>query len=128
MGEKLELLKSSKEGIALIAYELESKPDMAKEIIKFMNGRTKEWLKDLDINDKTSIIIDAKKLLTKIRKSKNDESRLHEIIGEVASFKNIFKDLIILGFENPRREVETSSHKRDIQSFLEFKRNDDNMV
>jgi hypothetical protein len=74
---------------------------LTNDIIKFLNNGTKEHLKDLNVNDRTNIIIDAKKVLTKIRFMQNFENILYEMIGEVASFKNNFTELIKIGFQPP---------------------------
>jgi hypothetical protein len=73
----MELLKSTKKEIVRITIELENKLDMANNIIKLLNSRTKEQLKDLEVCDRTNIIIDAKRVLTKRRLMQNIEGRMH---------------------------------------------------
>jgi hypothetical protein len=93
----LKLLTSAKKDITRTTNELENKPDLANEIIKFLNNMTKEQLKDLNVTDRTNIVIDAKKVLAKRRLMQNVENILHEMTWEVASFKRIFTNLINLG-------------------------------
>jgi chromosome segregation ATPase len=49
IGDELELLTSTKKDITKTTNELENKPDLANDIIKFLNNRTKEQLKDLNL-------------------------------------------------------------------------------
>jgi hypothetical protein len=99
--DKLELIKSARTHIIWVKSKLENKHNLANEIIKFLNRRTKEKLIDLNVKYKTNIIINAKNILNKRRQLHNVESRLQEISGEVSSFKTIFKYLIILGLPPP---------------------------
>jgi hypothetical protein len=46
-------------------FELENKLDLVVDIIKFLNNITKEELKDLQVNDRTNIVMDAKRVITK---------------------------------------------------------------
>jgi hypothetical protein len=125
IGDELELLTSAKKDITRTTNELENKPDLANEIIKFLNNRTKEKLKDLNVIDRTNIVIDSKKVLTKRRLMKNVENKLHEMIGEVASFKRIFTDLIKIGLPLPWDGNGYIQTQNKYQELLENKRNDD---
>jgi hypothetical protein len=96
--DEMELLTSSKKDITRTTNELENKLDLANDIIKFLNKRNKEELKELNVNDITNTIIDAKKSLTKRRLMKNVENRLHPMTREVAACKSIFTKLLKIGF------------------------------
>jgi hypothetical protein len=74
--------------------ELENKPYLAVDIIKFLNNRTKEELKDLQVNDITSIVMDAKRVITKRILLQNAETKCHEVMREISTFKNIFSDVV----------------------------------
>jgi hypothetical protein len=67
VGDELELIKVAQDDINRLKDELENKLYLTNEIIKFLNGRNKEKLQDLNVKDGTSIIIDTKKVLTKRR-------------------------------------------------------------
>jgi hypothetical protein len=88
---------------------------LANDIIKFLNNRTKEQLKDINVNDRTNIIIDAKKVLTKRRLMQNVENRLHEMTGEVASSKIFSLSSSNLGCHPLGMGMETYSHKISIK-------------
>jgi hypothetical protein len=67
---------------------------MDNDIINFLNGRTKQELKDLNVTNRTIIFMDAKRVLTKKRLLENYENKSHQLVGEIGSFKKFFNDVI----------------------------------
>jgi hypothetical protein len=72
--------------IKIIANELEDNPEMANDIIKFLNCRTKEEMREFNFNDRKITIMDSKRVLTKKRMLQNDENKFHRLVGEIGSF------------------------------------------
>jgi len=67
---------------------------LAVDIINFLNNRTKEYLKDFQVNDKTNIVMDAKRVITKRILLQNAETKCHELMREISTFRKIFSDVI----------------------------------
>ena len=65
MQDDLDLINVVLKDIKGITNELENKLDLTTNIIKFLNNITKEELKDLHVSDKTSIVMDVKRVTTK---------------------------------------------------------------
>jgi hypothetical protein len=65
MFEQNELVQRRKNVIEKIRGELGEMPAEATEIIKFLNSKTREELKDLKIEDRTETILEVKRVLTK---------------------------------------------------------------
>jgi hypothetical protein len=63
--DEIDLITVVVKDIKGIKNELENKLDLTTNIIKFLNNRTKEELKDLQVSDKTSIVMDVKRVTTK---------------------------------------------------------------
>jgi len=74
---------------------------MDNDIIKFLDSKTKEKLKYLEVNDRTNILIDSKRVLTMRRLIQHVENKIHEMKVEVASLKRILTNLLKLGFPPP---------------------------
>jgi hypothetical protein len=106
--------------------ELENKPDLVVDIIKFLNNRTKEELKDLQVNDRTSIVMDAKRVITKRILLQNVETKCHEVMREISTFKNIFSDVIKHGLPSFWNENGDLYPMNNYQKLLEDRRNSDN--
>jgi hypothetical protein len=65
MFEQNELVQRSKQDIDKIRSELGEMPTWANEIIKFLNSKTREELKELRIEDRIETIFEVKRVLTK---------------------------------------------------------------
>jgi hypothetical protein len=65
MFEQNELLERSKQAVEKIRTELGEMPSQANEIIRFLNSKTREELEELKIEDRTEIILEVKRVLTK---------------------------------------------------------------
>jgi hypothetical protein len=63
--------------IKKITNELENKTEMANEIIKFLNGKTKQELKELNVTDRKKKFMDVIRVLTKKRILHNVENKSH---------------------------------------------------
>lgn len=59
------MVLNTKQDIDLIQKQLNGKPNIATKVIKFLNSRSWNELKALGIVDRTSIIIDVQKVITK---------------------------------------------------------------
>jgi hypothetical protein len=65
MFEQQELVLRSNQTIDKIKGELGEMPTEANEIIRFLNLKTREETKDLNIEDRTETILEVKRVLTK---------------------------------------------------------------
>ena len=63
--EQNDLVKEAIEAIQRVKAELGDMPEEATRIIHFLNSKNKYELQELDIDDRTGIIIEVKKVLTK---------------------------------------------------------------
>lgn len=63
--EQKELIEISSEAIEKIKVRLGDKPSEATELLKFLNSKNKQELKELDIEDITKTILEVKKVMTK---------------------------------------------------------------
>jgi hypothetical protein len=99
MQEEYELIFEVVKEIKIIAIELEDKPELTYDLIKFLNIRSKD-LKSLNIEDITNLIMEAKKVLVKNQLMQNIEHKVYELIMETTTFKKIFKEVISYGFPN----------------------------
>jgi len=59
------LLKKAHEAIETISKEIEDMPEVATEVIKFLNSKDSYELEELGINDRTTTILEVKKIITK---------------------------------------------------------------
>jgi len=64
--EQKELIEKSTKTVTEVREKLGDMPTKASNIIKFMNSKNKYELEELGINDRTSTILEVKKVLTKI--------------------------------------------------------------
>lgn len=60
-----DLLEKSQEAVETISKQLEYMPKIASDIIKFLNSKDSYELEELGINDKTTTILEVKKIITK---------------------------------------------------------------
>lgn len=60
-----DLLEKAQEAIQNISNELEDKPEIATNIIKFLNSKDNYELEELGINDRIAAILEVKKVITK---------------------------------------------------------------
>jgi hypothetical protein len=65
MFEQNELVLRSRQAIDKIKGELGEMPIEANEIIRFHNSKTREELKDMNIEDRMETILEVKRVLTK---------------------------------------------------------------
>jgi len=63
--ELTELIKVAMEAIQKTKEELGDKPEEENQLIDFLNSRNRHQLDELEIEDRTSTIIEIKKVLTK---------------------------------------------------------------
>ena len=59
------LLEKAQEGVETITRQLEDMPETAFDIIKFLNSKDGCELEELRINDRTTMILEVKKVITK---------------------------------------------------------------
>jgi hypothetical protein len=105
--------------------ELDNKHDLAADIIKLLNNITKEEFKDLQVNDRTSILMDVKRLITKRILLQNAENKGRELMREISTFKNIFSVVIkhvLPSFWNKNGDLYPM---KNYQNILENRRNSD---
>jgi hypothetical protein len=104
---------------------LSGKPEEAKELIKFLNSRYKDQLKTLSINDRTILVMEANKVLSKMHLLQNTERKVHELARGISSFKRIFKEVISFGLPNLWDGVGDLFLEEEYQKRLDQRRNDD---
>jgi hypothetical protein len=106
--------------------ELENKHDLEVDIINFLNNKTKEELKDLQVNDRINIVTDVKRVITKRILLQNEETKFHELMREISTFMKIFSDVIKHGFPSFWNENRDLYPKKNYHKLLEYRRNRDN--
>lgn len=84
--EQTELVKMATEAIHKIVEELGNKQEEANESITFLNNKNRYELDELDIPDRTTTIIDIKKVLTKGNLMLNLEKRCQSIQTDIDNF------------------------------------------
>jgi hypothetical protein len=99
---------------------------LAVDIINFLNNRTKEDFKDLQVNDKTNIVMDAKRVITKRILLQNAETKCHELMREISTFRKIFSDVIKHGLPSLYNENGDLYPINNYQNILEQRSNSDN--
>jgi hypothetical protein len=62
-------------------YELENKLELSNNIINFLNNRSKEELKYLNVTDRTNFVMDSKRVLAKWILMYIDVNNSHDLIG-----------------------------------------------
>lgn len=65
MFDQKDLLENAQEVVETISKQLEDMPEIASEIIKFLNSKECYELEELGINDRTTTILEVKKIITK---------------------------------------------------------------
>lgn len=63
--EQKDLIKEATEAIQNVKEELGKKSEEANEIVKFLNSKNKKELEEIDISDRTKIILEVKKVISK---------------------------------------------------------------
>ena len=63
--EKTELIKIAMEAIQKVKEELGDKPEDANRLIHFLNSKNRYELHEINIEDRTEIILDIRKVLSK---------------------------------------------------------------
>ena len=63
--DKKDLLEKAQQAVETISKELEDMPEIASNIIKFLNSKDIYELEELGINDRTTNILEVKKIITK---------------------------------------------------------------
>jgi hypothetical protein len=124
--DELDLINVVLKAIKGTTNELENKPDLEADIINILNNRTKEELKDLQVNDRTSIVMDAKKFITKKMLLQNAKTKCHELIREISTFKKIFSDFIKHGLPSFWNENGDLNPMKNYHKLLEYRRNIEN--
>jgi hypothetical protein len=104
---------------------LEGKPEKASDLIKFLNSRSKEELKDINIEDRTSLIMDAKKVLAKRKLMQNTKHKVHELTGEIVAFKKKFSEVVSFGLPNLWDGNGDLYLQKNYHKLLDNRRNDD---
>jgi hypothetical protein len=51
-------------------------------------------LKDLHVNERNIIVIDAKRVITKMILLRSEKTKWHELMRKISTFKKIFSDVI----------------------------------
>ena len=82
------------------ATELENKLEIAMLVMDILKFKTDEDLEALDIKDKTSITMDASKLITK-NKSQTMHDKRVQLVKDVNSFKENIQEYINQGLPSP---------------------------
>lgn len=59
-------MEKAQQAIETISKELEDMPEIASDIIKFLNSKDRYKMEELGINDRTTTIVEVKKIITKI--------------------------------------------------------------
>jgi hypothetical protein len=103
---------------------LSDKPKVDEELIKFMNNRSKE-LNILNIEYRTSLVMEAKKVLAMKQPMQSIERKVHELTREIYSFKKIFKEVISFGLSGLWDGVRDLYPEKNYKKRLDKKRNDD---
>jgi len=124
--DALDLIITVLKDIKETTNELENKPDLVADIIKLLKNITKEELKDLQINDRTSILMDVERVITKLILLQNVETKCHELMREISTFKNIFNDVIKHGLPLFWNENGDFYPMNNYKKLLEDRRNNDN--
>jgi hypothetical protein len=107
-------------------HELENKIDLAADIIKILNNITKEELKDLKFNDINSFVMDVKRVITNRIFLQNAETKYHELMREISTFKNIFSDVIKHGLPSFWNANGDLYPIKNYHRLLEYRKNTDN--
>jgi hypothetical protein len=124
--DDLDLINVVLKDIKVTTNELYNKHDLAVDIITFLNITTKEELKDFQFNNKTIIVMDAKRVITKRILLQNEKPKCHELMREISTFKNMFRDVIKNGlplFWNVNGDLYPMNN---YQNLLEDRINSDN--
>jgi len=78
------------------------------------------------VNDRTNIVMDAKRVITKRILLQNEKPKCHELMREISTFKNMFRDVIKNGlplFWNVNGDLYPMNN---YQNLLEDRINSDN--
>ena len=93
MFKQNDLVKEATEAIQRVKAELGDIPEEASRIIQFRNSKNKYELQELDIADRTSTILEVKKVLTKRNLMMNLEDKCQTMQLVIDRFMIKFDDL-----------------------------------
>lgn len=88
--EEEDLLEKAQEAIETISKEIEDMLEVATQVIKFLNSKDSYQLEELGINDRTTTILEVKKIITK----KNLIPQLEEKCNNVNVIVQIFFSML----------------------------------
>ena len=94
----LELVTISTAKIKRKKIEIESTIGLAKDAIKYLNRINRRMFEDIEVTNKTHIIKEYNKFLTKRALMMSDQNKIKSLTSEIAFFIGLFKDDTFVGF------------------------------
>jgi len=88
--EQIDLIKVAQVEIQKTKALLGQMPEQASRLIHFLNTKTSEELEALDIRDRTTTILDIKRVLTMRNLMQNLDKRCQDMQAEIHSFTDKF--------------------------------------
>jgi len=96
--DEFELITTGGKDVVVVNKELENKSDIAKlVVIKFLNSKTKLELRQLGVKDRTRLVMDENKVITKQCLIEKSKKLLKRVKKGVAQFKALFNNAIMQG-------------------------------
>ena len=90
----------TQENINFILEQLNNKPQIVKNVIKFINSISWNELKSLGVLNQRSIIIEVSKVLVKKNLVQKSQDKCDKILQDNGLFMNRYKKLVNLGLKS----------------------------
>jgi hypothetical protein len=78
--------------------ELGTHPQVATRVIKFLNSNSSEVLKSKGVKEKTTMVMEAEKIFTKINLLQQAQNKCISVKRNIESFTNKFENIVKMGF------------------------------